>query len=55
MYNCTVSSNFLLDKGGVAKNLQKECLCYLIYMYIETFIVFFIQVFHSQYQLPHYS
>ena len=25
---CTVSSNFLLDKGSVAKNLQKECLCY---------------------------
>ena len=28
--NCTVSSNFLLDKGRVAKNLQKECFCYFI-------------------------
>ena len=28
--NCTVSSNFLLDKGRVAENLQKECLCYFI-------------------------
>ena len=28
--NCTVSSNFLLDKGGVAENLQKECFCYFI-------------------------
>ena len=23
--NCAVSSNFLLDKGRVAENLQKEC------------------------------
>ena len=28
--NCTMSSNFLLDKGRVAENLQKECLCYFI-------------------------
>ena len=28
--NCTVSSNFLLDKGRVAENLQKECFCYFI-------------------------
>ena len=28
--NCAVSSNFLLDKGHVAENLQKECLCYFI-------------------------
>ena len=28
--NCTVSSNFLLDKGSVAKILQKECFCYFI-------------------------
>ena len=28
--NCTVSSNFLLDKGRVAENLQKECFCYVI-------------------------
>ena len=28
--NCTVSSDFLLDKGRVAENLQKECLCYFI-------------------------
>ena len=26
----TVSSNFLLDKGRVAENLQKECFCYFI-------------------------
>ena len=26
----TVSSIFLLDKGRVAENLQKECLCYFI-------------------------
>ena len=26
--NCTVSLDFLLDKGPVAENLQKECLCY---------------------------
>ena len=25
-----MSSNFLLDKGRVAENLQKECLCYFI-------------------------
>ena len=30
-YNlCTVSSNFLLDKGRVAENLQKEYLCYFV-------------------------
>ena len=28
--NCTVSSNFLLDKGRVAENLQKECVRYFI-------------------------
>ena len=28
--NYTVSSNFLLDKGRVAENLQKECLCCFI-------------------------
>ena len=28
--NCAVSSNFLLDKGRVAENLQKECFCYFI-------------------------
>ena len=25
-----MSSNFLLDKGRVAENLQKECFCYFI-------------------------
>ena len=30
LITCTVSSNFLLDKGRVAENLQKECLCYFI-------------------------
>ena len=25
-----MSSNFLLDKGRVAENLQKECICYFI-------------------------
>ena len=30
--NCTVSSNFLLDKGRVAENLQKECLVILLYL-----------------------
>ena len=36
--NCTVSSNFLLDKGRVAENLQKECLllfCYIFYFPME--------------------
>ena len=33
--NCTVSSNFLLDKGRVAENLQKECLCYFIIIQIS--------------------
>ena len=28
---CTVSSNFLLDKGRVAENLRKECLLILLY------------------------
>ena len=32
---CTVSSNFLLDKGRVAENLQKDCLCYLSDMTFE--------------------
>ena len=35
--NCTVSSNFLLDKSRVAENLQKECLCYFI-MYFSNLI-----------------
>ena len=34
---CTVSSNFLLDKGRVAENLQKECLCYFIMFKINLF------------------
>ena len=38
--NCTVSSNFLLDKGRVAENLQKECLCYFIILK-EIFIILY--------------
>ena len=29
-----MSSNFLLDKGRVAENLQKECFCYFIKLYL---------------------
>ena len=30
MHSCTVSSNFLLEKGHVTENVQKACLCYCI-------------------------
>ena len=30
LHTCTVYTNFLLDKGHVAKNLKKECLCCFI-------------------------
>ena len=29
-----LSSNFLLDKGRVAENLQKECFCYFIILFL---------------------
>ena len=38
--NCTVSSNFLLDKGRVAENLQKECLCYFIIKKIKFVLIY---------------
>ena len=38
--NCTVASNFLLDKGRVAENLQKECFCYFIIIENVLFINF---------------
>ena len=38
LVNCTVPANFLLDKGRVAENLQKECLCYFIMKNLREYV-----------------